>query len=68
MCVMKKLSEARVTAATVARDRLGELITRVEYTDQPHLITKNGKTAVALIPAHWLERLGYSPNTGQPVD
>lgn len=48
--------EARTYTVTEARSNLAEVINRVTYTEQPAVITKNGKDAVAVIP-YWLLEL-----------
>jgi prevent-host-death family protein len=49
--------QARTYTVTEARTNLAEVINRVTYTEQPAVITKNGKDAVAVIPYRLLELL-----------
>ena len=51
------MNEPRTYTVSEARSNLADVINRVTYTEQPAVITKNGKDAVALIPYRLLELL-----------
>ena len=49
--------QTRTYTVSEARNNLADMINRVAYTEQPAVITKNGKDAVAVVPYRLLELL-----------
>ena len=43
-----------------ARPKLGEIVDRVRFTDEPVIITRQGKTAVFIVSSDWFTAAAHA--------